>query len=381
MNKKRAGVVSLILVSLLSIGATNKGPEINKRMSEFRNDARTLFPLLFDNEKLTANEATFRTSALALRKHAETLDHRDLFKNNVAAKTNFKVLVDALKDVEQSVKRKNYSYAAFLTRASLQMCISCHTSGANRAGYIFEDDAPYLQSLPNVTSKVEYLFMTRQFEIAKKEIEGYFEKTQGFDAVDAEFLAYRLALYYAQVHPQPKEATKVFADLAKKPNVKGSLKESLGVWSTSFAKWQPGTAPRRLPITNLKDIKTLVAKPKEQALLPFEENRVIDRMHALAGANSLLSTGNLKTKAQQAEAIYNIGLAYNALNRDVLLGLDDAYFRACIEHAPATAIAKNCFRSLKDNTIEKSTGTSGTHLDEEEKHMLDKYKDYADGVD
>lgn len=336
-------------------------------MVSLHEDLKKLTPYIFSPQKFSeAKHAEEILSYLiGLSGKADLADHRKLFNSDYSAQTKLSLLSQSLKDASRSFERGNMDYTRFLVKNAVQLCISCHTSGANSKNYLFPSDKKVMKELPSDFDRAEYALITRQFDLVPQLLDKTARASAKKDPFLAENALKYMVLFYASIKPDYALAQKKLTELQKNKNFSESLRQQIADWIVGFKNLKVDNSPS---ITKIKERLHV----KSGHLLTYDPKLFVEKIHSAAELNLLLSRPETP-QTQRVEALFLLGLIANAMDQKLFLSLDDAYFKLCIDQEPASEHARTCHNALKMSLELKSTGSSGVNLDPEDEKMLQDY--------
>jgi hypothetical protein len=379
MNMKP--IAQLAFISLIFGGVALGQAPVVSVMDRLYQQITALAPYMFSEKKYSdaANQKEIAERLSVLAKNAEfAQQHKSIFGNNPVATVNITLLGERLRAAEESFARGQKGYSRFMLKESVQTCIGCHTSGFNNKPFFIHERKEFLKSLDNDFSRAEYLMTTRQFPDSARELRRAIE---GFPAnkmnrVQLEQSLHLLLLYYTRIEQKPKEAAKYFEKMSKRKTLPVPIRDDLHSYANGFRKWSREKTPRKkvpVPVdVQLGVIEKSLSISPETLALREDSDHEIERWRRAGELANLLYKESM-SEVQEGRALYILGLIYGSLPSRYNLELDDVYLRLCVDIAPQTDQAKRCYRALEQSIVLKSTGSSGTHLDEIDQAMLKQY--------
>jgi mono/diheme cytochrome c family protein len=283
-------------------------------------------------------------------------------------------------DIERaklSMEDGHVDYAKSVIRASTAYCIACHTR--TKGGAEFPLISAYNQPLKSASwiTKIEFLTASRQFDAVLTQVMGTLEDPGklGISALDLE-RASRLALAIAvRVKKDPVKAKLLAAAVIKSPTASFSLKEGAKTWARDITDWQKEKPKKYASDADLlKAGKELV----DQALNSPDPMGGHDEVRYLRA--SMLMHELLKQYPEsklKGEAMFLIGMSYNAIQDLGVWSLHDKYFRACIDEQPHSKLAERCYKQYEQSTVLGYSGSSGIHVPRQVQRHLEKLKQKA----
>jgi cytochrome c553 len=361
---------------------TQTKPMVNEVMVHLRDNLDALVPYLFSDAKFSdpKNQQTIAKNLSGLAAQASFADHKRLFRNNAAASTNLGILAYELKDAQVAFEKGKKEYARYLVQSSLSLCVSCHTSGFDKTQFLFFKDKKFFDSMDTSLAKAEYAMATRQFSIGrgfiKKVVDEY---PKGKESMNLDYALHMMADDFVRTQVNPHEGARVFSDLAKDTKFPKSMRDRLTAWAAGFRQWSQHSGADLQKQPDWKVVASVKSQlgpvPEKTHLLANKDETTIARLRAADQLHQLLARN--AGQAMRAESMYLLGLIYNSFTHTLFAGLDDAYFKVCIESVPHRPLAKQCYDSLRASVVLKSTGSSGVNLAPEDERVLDEFRQLA----
>lgn len=256
-------------------------------------------------------------------------------------------------------------------RTLTSLCFGCHTR--ERSAADFEDVEKRLGALELAPSdKAQFLAATRQFD---KAVDAYgaiiAAPAKSERALLTQARAIRdLLTILVRVKDDPKAAEVFLEGLSTRGDVAPYLKHSISAWRRDVALWKKEHFDARKATAKelFGKAKALVQKANgPRTYLPDEANEVA---YLRASAYLNLALNKAPTFPQRGEALFLLGLCAGALKSPLTWDVDLLFFEACVRENPKTALAKQCFTQLSDRLYFGYTGSSGTHLPDDELERL-----------
>ncbi len=277
----------------------------------------------------------------------------------------------------QSLQDGHTEYAKGVVRSSVAYCIACHTR--TQGGVEFPVLAAFTEPLKRASwiERIEFQSASRQFDPVVAEVMTQLEKpgTVGISPLDLERGA-RIALSIAVRSKQdPDRAYLLARAIEKSPSATFAMKEAAKVWIKDISAWRSEKDKKYSDVTEMiAAARRLVQSDgtREPVLGGHEEVRLLRA--------SVLMHEVLKRetkKEQAAEALYIIGLSYDALRELGLWSLHEMYFLTCIEKLPHSAQAELCYARYRESVTLGYTGSSGVHVPKAVRDHLDKVQKLA----
>lgn len=372
----------LLFVSVLTLATPDAGVP-TATQAAMRGALEALFglePLVANPDRLRdplqADDITRRLDALAGLKHA--------FPADAKAQEPATAALSGLFSQYALETRRRFTFGDRETvpsrvRTLMSLCFTCHSR--ERAPADYQDMEKHLEAMKlSPFDKAQYLAATRQFDKAIEVYGGIIAqpaKDERSLLVQARAIKDLLTLL-VRVKDDPKAADAFLEGLSKRDDVAPFLKRPVAAWRRDVLAWKKeGFDAQRAPAKDLfAKGKALVQKASgPRSYLPDE---TYDVAYLRASAYLNLALHKNPTLPQRGEALFLLGLCAGALKSPLLWDVDLLFFEACIRENPKSALARQCFTQLSDRLYFGYTGSSGTHLPEDELERLSTLRALAE---
>lgn len=289
---------------------------------------------------------------------------------------------DSLTRAAKGFKEGHTDYSRALLRTTVSYCISCHTrtvTNENKPQAGFNDLVSGLSS----SEQIRFFAATRQFERVSEVFDKAFatSATTGKAATDVRVVdlesAARIALSVAvRVRQDLDEAARIARRVSEHPSAPESLKQEAKVWLKAVELWKK-EAPTA-PSTNdgiLASARELVIQAQVLQEHPSDGRGDIAYLKASSLLHDLLKRSPNAT--MKADALYYLGVCYEALRELGFWTLHENYFDACIHTRPHSPRAEVCYARLNDSMTLGYTGTRGTDIPPDVRRYLSTLKNLA----
>jgi tetratricopeptide (TPR) repeat protein len=372
----------LLFVSVLTAATPDAGLP-TPTQAAMRGALEALFglePIIANPERLRdplqADDITQRLDALAGLKHA--------FPADTKAQEPATAALSGLFSQYALETRRRFAFGDRETvpsrvRTLMSLCFTCHSR--ERAPADYQDMEKHLEAMTlSPFDKAQYLAATRQFD---KAIEAYGAivaqpaKDERSLLVQARAIKDLLTLL-VRVKDDPKAADAFLEGLSKREDVAPFLKRPVAAWRKDVLAWKKENFDAQR--ASAKDLfakgKALVQKANgPRSSLPDQTDDVA-ALRASAYLN--LALHKSPTLPQRGEALFLLGLCAGALKSPLLWDVDLLFFEACIRENPKSALSRQCFTQLSDRLYFGYTGSSGTHLPDDELERLSTLRALAE---
>lgn len=289
-------------------------------------------------------------------------------------------LADSLADDFEQARRAfthgKLSSAAFFVRESVDDCVSCHTrlAAASDAPIAegFAEKAAFATLAP--LARARLAVATRQFDDALELFEAALNDpatpASELDALVTDYLTTSV-----RVTRDLERTVPVLERVQARSDVWSQLRSDLDVWRSTI-----DAARRKPPEVSLASARQLINDGRRAAHVPVDRT---GRAHALLASRVLYDylARHGDTAPDAAEAYYELGVAELAIGRDYWHSKSDFHLEQAINLRPHSAIARLAFARLEQEVILGFTGSSGTHIPEDERQRLQALSELAKPTD
>lgn len=380
-----AGLILIISALIATVTrAENNKATWQMKMNELSQFLGELAPFLYDDAAFNdpANKAKIESLTGRLSELAHDIDAKKMGKKGVQAPDfdpALEVLAaefdDSVTRAHESFKNGHTDYSRALLRTSVSYCISCHTRTQTPGAKPMTGFNAGI-SKAGAAERIRFYAATRQFDLVSSEFENTFAANKNIRAIDLESAA-RVALSVAlRVNKNIDEAMKIAARVSAHPSAPASLKEEAKIWTKELELWKQETAvaPKTAPAT-LAAARELVIRGQLLQQSPSDARGDVAYLKASSLLHDMLKTK--PTSAETADALYYIGVCYEALRDLGFWTLHEAYYEACIRAKPASPRAEVCYSRLNDSVSLGYTGTRGTDIPSDVQRRLNTLEKLA----
>lgn len=375
-------LVGAFFLTIGVAGAEEKKGDPRPEMQLLLQDIKALEVYLVSEKDFIdpKNESAIDERLKHMSKHIAGMQGKN-FKNDPALQMNINMLNRHMEDTKQFFENKNKPFARFMLRSALQMCIGCHTRMNSGVELDFPSDSKLSMGPDTAFERAEFYFATRQFakavDVFKQIVDAYPKNNEKLYNLSRSLN--NLAIYYARVHQNPKEAADYFTKISKKQALPAYMQKDLSAWAQSFRAWAKiGTEneDKKLKDTELlKKAKDLLRKDNFNLVGDSDRKFHIDRLHASALLHKILDMP--QNSMAKGEALYLLGLIYHRVDNSLFFHFDEMYLKACITDYKKTKLAQDCYDALEDVLLDGYTGSGGTNLPNDVELELIKLKKLA----
>lgn len=366
---------ALLLAMVVSLAAAPE-PAAPKTPPQVSGSMRGTFTALVALQPLAATPGKWRDPA-----HKEEIDllltelgkTRHAFPGQMGQEPGLAAILDLfahyLADLQHRFREGQADYARDRMRTATSFCFACHSRLT--ASQDYQDLGRQMNALElSAFERAEYLAATRQFDAAIAAYRRLFSTTPKDERGYLEYLrGLRHALSVTvRVKADPEMTVALLQEVAGRKDLPVLLRRHVDRWLKDAQAWR---AEKPVPTTSEAQLAKAAALLKgtgsAEVLVPNER----DDIRYLRASNYLHEAlaKNPRTP-RRGEALYMLGVTAAALQDPTLWELDGLYFEACIRENPHTRVARRCFEALSDRVTLGYTGSSGTHVPEDELSRL-----------
>lgn len=264
-------------------------------------------------------------------------------------------------------------------RTLVSLCFTCHSR--ERASTDYLDMERHLDALKLPPfDKAQYLAATRQFDKAIDALGSVVaQPARDERALLLQARAIRDLLTLLVRVKDDAKATQAFLDgLSKRDDLAPFLRRPVATWQRDVAAWRKeGFDANRATAKELFTRgKVLVLKASgPRSYLPDEQ---FDVAYLRASGYLNLALAREPKLPQRGEALFLLGLCAGALKSPLLWEVDQLFFEACVRENPKTPLARQCFTQLSERIYFGYTGSSGTHVPDDELERLSTLRALAE---
>lgn len=374
-------MVTPLLVAVALAGAPDAGP------APTRSTMRDAFMSLTGLLPLTSNRAALKDpkNAAAI---ADGLDRlaglRHAFPEDPKAQEPATAALSNLfaryaQDTRRRFEAGELEAVGLRVRTLTSLCFTCHSR--ERAPADFADVQQRLDGMTLAPlEKAQVLAATRQFDAALETYRGLLDTRP---ANERALLEYARALQdtmaiLVRVKDDAKATAELLDALGQREDLPPFMRGTIAAWRADVTAWQKERfdAMKATPDALYRRAQALVQKANGARTFLADERHDVAYLRASGYLNLALGKNpKLKTRG---EALSLLGVCAGALKSPLLWDVDLLFFEACVRENPKTKLAKRCFQQLSDRVYLGYTGSSGTHIPEDELERLTELRGLAE---
>jgi hypothetical protein len=280
------------------------------------------------------------------------------------------LFADSARAAYRSLKNGHVEYSRELLRSLPGYCIACHTRNSSGPSFVSLPMEPTSRDLKPIEAGGFYA-STRQYNRALKEFARVIEDQTVAASSPIEWgHAVEYALVIAvRVNKNPLEAEKLVKQVLDNSEAPFFMKENARNWLKSIESWKNESTRTA---TNEEGFYTeavrLLGQAHEVQRYPVDRSADILFLRASSAVHDLLQSHG--PGRHTGEAYLMAGICYEVLRPFRIGELHELYYETCVRIAAHTPLASACFHRYQESVYFNYTGSSGTHLPEDEKSKL-----------
>ena len=370
-----------LLVAVVLAGAPDAGT------MPTRSTMRDAFLSLTGLLPLTSNRAALKDpkNAAAIAEGLDTLAGlRHAFPEDPKAQEPATAALSSLfaryaQDTRRRFEAGELEAVSLRVRTLTSLCFTCHSR--ERAPADFADLQQRLDGMKLAPlEKAQVLAATRQFDAALETYRGLLDTKP---ANERALLEYARALQdtmaiLVRVKDDAKATAELLDALGQREDLPPFMRGTITAWRADVTAWQKERfdALKATPDALYRRAQELVQKANGARTFLADERHDVAYLRASGYLNLALGKNpKLKTRG---EALSLLGVCAGALKSPLLWDVDLLFFEACVRENPKTKLAKRCFQQLSDRVYLGYTGSSGTHIPEDELERLTELRALAE---
>ena len=373
----------LILLSLITACQSTKNKKKSEgwsgQMQSMANHVGELIPFVYNRAEFQStnnhNKILDQLSALNKSAHNVPIEYSKKYLGDdpiikFSARNLNKDLVRAQKVFEEG----NKEYARGVIKGALNHCFRCHTR--NQFG------PEYMQWNMNIgafnippTSKVQLYIATRQYQKAKKEVEGFLNQKFGVynNSFEQEKALKQYLALSVRVEKKPAETARKLQLILKNDKTPTYLKESLKSWIRSLWIWSKESNPQEV---SLKKANQLIRKAIKIREFQSLDTANVEYLRATSVLHDMIA--KTKDKKTRAQIFSLLGDSYDVLSEGGFWEIPELYYEACVREWPRKgSLSKKCFIGYERSIILGYSGSMGILVPSVEKEKLLELKKMA----
>ena len=370
-------IFSSILVFWVLAHSDENPPDLHPTMEGFALELQGLkpylaFPEIFESEKA---EEVVQQKIRNLRLLAEISAHKRSLKSP-EYRPLVQNLITHLNDTEKAFLRGNKGYARYMLQSTTTLCISCHAVMPEVKIKAF-NLIPEPKEIPKTFEEAEYYFAIRKTDVALLAFEKLIlnHSANNMDVMQLIDALNYTSIIFARMKRDPEGGAKFFEKIVKKKKLPPFIQTDVEAWVKSFEEWEKDG---RIDILNTSD-KELLAKVRNilrnDLKNPFFFKDNSNQIAYLRASGLLHEFLILKPHSSfRPEAFYLLGICYLTLDHQFDADIENTYLKLCITEYPKSPFTRKCYNLLAESVTLGYSGSSGTHIPEDEKEELKRFQ-------
>lgn len=272
-------------------------------------------------------------------------------------------------ELEGFYNNQSFEQARFIIHNISGNCVTCHLKAPSKKdfagpGQLF---AKINTELLTDREHAKFKVMSRQFSEALSLYEKALLTTKPFDSdLIVDFLKVSLI-----VKRDAKKAKEVLQKLAAQPDLKKSWKQRLSRWVVQVENVQAMGALEKPTLEKARKLATMSGDPKLRPV--HDQENVVLHIAASAILHQMLNE-NEPNNLRDSEIYFMLGKAEESLADSIWVSEIENYLEQSIRLAPRSKWSKLSYELLEDQYVLGYSGSSGTHIPDDVKKLLDELK-------
>lgn len=377
----------IALVFLAACGTSHKKADEKKetpatwsdQMQNMAKDVRELIPYLYDREAFHSpkNRDVIAATLKDWSEHAHKITPKmgeQLLGDDPLVAFSLQNLESDLKRSYQAFELSQLEYSRSVAKSSLNHCFRCHS--LTQIGSTAHWELQNISQLNlSPTERADLLVASRKYDQALQ----YMEQLIGSDEFvqthpfDYEAILRRYLALIIRAENNPSRALLEMDKVASRPDLPHYILEQVQGWRVSLQGWirEGKKNPHKMsPVAHAQEHINEASRLQQ---FPQDHAGDVEYLRATALLHDSLKK-HLKP-AEEAQALYLLGRAYEVLDELGSWNLHETYFESCVRKAPKTSFAKLCYARLEASVFQGYSGSSGTHIPAYERDKLKTLKD------
>lgn len=335
------------------------------QMSELSKALSEAIPFLFPDPKLDSKALTEKVRRI--HEITQHLDEKNMHGLKVAdADPALPYIASMLReDIDrayQSLQDGHVDYAKQLIRSSVSYCIACHTR--TQGGAEFPIMSAFSEPLKRASwiEKIEFQAASRQLDTVVDSVKSELAKTgkPTINALDLE-RGTRVALsILVRAKQDVEKARELATAVTKSTHATQALKEDAATWIVDLDAWAKEKSTVYKTDQDLIVAARKLVEAKNPGTGAVPQHAEVGLLRASVLMHDLLK--RFPESKLVAEALYIIAQSYDALGEIGLWSLHEMYYLACINKAPHSKLAEQCYQKYADGVTLGYTGSGGTNV-------------------
>lgn len=349
-------------------------------MQGMASDVQKLLPYIYDREAFhdPKNHEEIHKDLqqfVQVAHHIKPETGKKFLGDDLLVEYSLSSLNDDLGRALHSFEAGQLEYSRSVTKASLSYCFQCHSVAQEGKSAAWDLDKLENLSLAPL-ERADLLVATRKYDKALSFMESQLNSADFLKnyAFDFESMLRRYLALIIRVENNPRRALNELNKILDHGDTPHYIAEQADGWRQSLKSWKK---EKKHELKTPKAIFDEVERrfKKAEGIQHYEKDHAGDVEFLRATAILHEGLKVIKKPADEAQALYLLGRAYEVLDELGSWNLHETYYEACVEKAPKDPIAKRCYSRLEASLYMGYSGSSGTHLPPEEKERLKRLKD------
>jgi len=360
-----ASIVVLVLIAATNIVEESSADSVNEVMVEIGQTMESVFPVLFDDEKIAQPASQEQLNVVTKKLDAlfnEAKPHFD--KKSTTYRISYEVIDAQLTDAMIALKYNNYKHARNIFIEFITICSSCHTQDP-KLRTLFSDIGR--SHFGSDLQFAEFNYMTRNYDTAMTYYMKHLNSTSDISEIELMTVMKRILTINTQVYNRPEDALNQLAKLKNNPKHTKFSRKNLEEWLAGLEDLK-NQQLSKVTNPNMEQLKSYVGKilgPLHEpgiAEFPSKKEKVA-RVWLRGQLYNYLNT--LPPREETPEILYWLAILDRSTNYSFYYSLADLYLKECMLQYTSNPYAQKCYEEYEAYITFSYSGSRGTDIPED----------------
>ncbi len=356
----------LTTLMVLALGVTAFA-EVKPFMDRMLNEIFSLKPYLVSEEsfKDPKNAKKIDESLLKMAEISKKINHEGKIKST-GFRVPSQVLEQQLLETEQIFAKGNKSYALWMLKSTLGVCMSCHTQLPAVSTQFSTLNKNHV--LTNPFDEAEFLFVIRNFDEAMplyaQAIKDYPKNV--VTPENLEKALYRQLFYFVRVKRDFKSLVSALEQNQANANLPKHFAAKIKNFVSAAKSAQKEAFPSFSPNQDDEVRKFAEAALKEELAGKFSFDDPKKELNYLKVSGVLYEYLDRYPETRlKPDILYWLSFCESHYRHKAFYSLPELYLKQCVLEFPKSTVAKKCLTEYQDLVTMAFTGSRGTHIPED----------------
>lgn len=360
-----ASVIFLALITTTTIVEKSAAASVNEVMVEIGQTMESVFPVLFDDEKIAqppSQKQLGNTTKTLDALFNEAKPHFDI--KSTTYRISYEVIDAQLTDAMIAVKYDNYKHVRNIFKEFITICSSCHTQDP-KLRTLFSDVGR--SQFGSDLQFAEFNYMTRNYDTAMTYYMRHLKATSEISEIELMTVMKRILTINTQIYNRPEDAIDQLTKLKNYPKHTKFSSKNLTEWLAGLEDLKKQKLSK-VSNPNKEQIKSYVEKflgPLHEpgsAEFPSKKEKVA-RVWLRGRLYDYLNT--LPPKEEIPELLFWLSIIDRSINYSFYYSLADMYLKECMLQYTSHPYAKKCYEEYETYITFSYSGSRGTDIPED----------------